>query len=278
MRLFRTPRGFAYLTSIQNGPIQMPTTITTPLTAADGKLPQRKDHFFALASLLVVVLAVWGFKDFYFHGRAFPNREIAPPVRPLVVAHGSLMSLWLLPLTAQSLLASLGHRKLHMQLGKSGGFVALACTVVGIRLAVVGMRLNPSGEVFGLKGPEFLAVPVISAVVFAAAVLAALAFRRNREVHSMLMLYGSAFALDAAIARIPVLNPSPFSPVVMYWFGPYFWAVVFGWVLFLLRTVLRERLDRMCLFGAVGLTIMAWFNIAIARTDVWHQFAHWMLS
>lgn len=62
------------------------------------------------AAALLLVLIFPGFLQFYFHGRAYPNREPAPPTRTLLILHGIGMSVRGLPFLLQPLLIVAGNR------------------------------------------------------------------------------------------------------------------------------------------------------------------------
>ncbi len=52
---------------------------------------------YAAAALLIFVLMLLGFQQFYLHGKAYPAHPLAPPVRTLLIAHGVAMTLWVIP-------------------------------------------------------------------------------------------------------------------------------------------------------------------------------------
>jgi hypothetical protein len=57
--------------------------------------PQERWFYFA-ASVALLVLTFIGFRMFYLEGRAFPGRPLTPPIRGLLIAHGILMTVWIL--------------------------------------------------------------------------------------------------------------------------------------------------------------------------------------
>lgn len=48
-------------------------------------LPERARLFYLGAAMLLLVLMLLGFQQFYLHGRAFPNRPLTPEIRNLVI-------------------------------------------------------------------------------------------------------------------------------------------------------------------------------------------------
>jgi len=51
---------------------------------AKGPLSPKRARlfYFGVAALLLVLMSL-GFQQFYLHGKAYPNRELAPPIRTL---------------------------------------------------------------------------------------------------------------------------------------------------------------------------------------------------
>jgi hypothetical protein len=60
--------------------------------------------FYSGAAAALFILAFLGFQQFYLHGKAYPDRELAPPIRTLLIVHGVAMSAWMLLFVAQPLL------------------------------------------------------------------------------------------------------------------------------------------------------------------------------
>jgi uncharacterized membrane-anchored protein len=101
--------------------------------------------FHTLAAALLCVMMLVGFQQFYFHGRAYPGRDLAPPIRTLRIVHGSSMTLWMLLFLVQPLLIVARNRRLHMTLGKIGAVLAAAIVVVGVKTAIESVRVSPPG-------------------------------------------------------------------------------------------------------------------------------------
>ena len=83
---------------------------------------------YAAAALLLFLLMVVGFQQFYLHGRAYPADPLPPPIRILLIAHGLTMTLWVVTFVVQSLLIVGQNRRLHMAVGPFA--VALAVAMV----------------------------------------------------------------------------------------------------------------------------------------------------
>ena len=70
-------------------------------------------YFYAVATVLLLVLVISGFHFFHFEGRAYPGaRELTPPIRMLLITHGVAMSAWMLLAIVQPLLVAQSRVKL----------------------------------------------------------------------------------------------------------------------------------------------------------------------
>ena len=66
---------------------------------ARAESPVRSDPvrlLYAAAALLLFVLMLFGFQQFYVHGKAYPAHPLALPIRMLLIAHGVAMTLWVI--------------------------------------------------------------------------------------------------------------------------------------------------------------------------------------
>ena len=52
--------------------------------------------FYSIASIVLLVLTLIGFRMFYLHLQAFPGRPLTPPIRTLLIVHGVSMTIWML--------------------------------------------------------------------------------------------------------------------------------------------------------------------------------------
>ncbi|MEZ5433409.1 MAG: hypothetical protein R3F31_20055 [Verrucomicrobiales bacterium] len=48
--------------------------------------------FYTIASITLLAFTLIGFRMFYLQGNAFPGRPLPPPIRPLLITHGVLMT------------------------------------------------------------------------------------------------------------------------------------------------------------------------------------------
>lgn len=235
--------------------------------------------FYAFSGVLAVGLALVGFQLFYFGGRSYPGRPIPEPIRALVIVHGVVMLLWVLLFAAQPALVAMRKHRLHMALGRVGAALALVVVVSGVMLAVASARVTPAEAlIWGLPPAKFMAVPLISVLIFAAFVGLAIRHRRRPAAHRAAMFLATLSALSAAVSRIDALNALYAGTVWERAFGPFFMSLVIGGVLVAARCVLARQVERWLVFGYLALVAMSLGIIALARTPAWDAFAAWVIG
>lgn len=230
--------------------------------------------FYAFAGLVMLVSAVVGFEQFYFHGRAYPGREITPPIRTLVIVHGVAMLLWSILILAQPLLVSLRRHKVHMTLGKVGATLAGVILVLGVMIAVQSARVSPPEQlIMGFNPRQFLAVPLLSVIIFASLVGIGVWKRKRPAIHRAMMLTATLAIISAALNRIDALNNLYVGTVWERLFGPFFFAMVVGAVLAIARCIVARTFDRWLVGGVAGLVLVSAGIVALMRTSAWDALA-----
>ncbi len=229
--------------------------------------------FYSATAALMLALAFAGFSRFFLQGMAYPGREIAPPIRTLVIVHGSVMTAWLVLLLVQPLLIVRGSRRVHMTLGKVGAALAGLILVLGVWVAIGSTSVTPpEARIWGLPPRQFMVVPFFSALVFAAFVGVGLYFRRRPAIHRPMMMLATLSAIPAAVSRIDLLNNLYIGTVWERVFGPFFATVVLGVVLLGIRSVLMRSLDRWFAVGLGSLTVAWALIMQVAPTVAWEWF------
>jgi hypothetical protein len=229
-------------------------------------------------AVTLVVFVLWGFQHFYFHGRAYPGRPLTPPIRTLVILHGIAMAAWMLMVVAQPFLIATNNRRLHMTLGKIGGVIAAAVVVLGMKLAIEATRVNPPDhKISGLVTKQFMAVPIISVVIFGGCVAAAIWCRRRAEWHRALIIVATLIALSAALARIDLLYNVYANTMLDRLFGPFFWSMVFALAFLAVKWMFTRKFDRPYAISCAGLILAGAFIMWIAPTNAWDSVASMLL-
>jgi hypothetical protein len=252
-----------------------PIEISHPRTAPSSR-PGR--FFHTIAAVALIVLVVTGFHLFYFQGRAYPGRELTPPIRTLIILHGIAMSVWMLVFLAQSILILTGKRRVHMVVGKIAAVLAAAILILGVKLGVEAARVKPPGMlVDGLEPKQFMAIPVISVLLFGGFVAAGVLNRRRPAVHRAMMLLGTLAAISAAVARIDTLSNLYAGTIWARIWGPLFMTVVVALLLLALKWLLTRSLDRIYALGCAGLALALAAIMRLATTPAWDSVASGLL-
>jgi hypothetical protein len=225
------------------------------------------DHGFYVG--IAVVMAITVFVGFAptFYLKAF---AAAPPLSPLVWAHGLLFTSWIVLLVTQATLVAKDRVDLHMRLGMFGVVVGVAMVIVGVLTAITAARLGhvPPGAPPPLM---FLAIPLFAIVEFAILFGAAIALRGNSQAHKRLILLATIVIQGAAIARLPL----PFAGT-----PPGFFAIS---DLFILACVIHDwrahgRVHPVYAWAGSLVVITQPLQLAIMGTGAWLAFATWLTS
>lgn len=229
--------------------------------------------FYIGAAALMLLLAFIGFNRFYLHGQAFPGREIAPPIRALVITHGVAMTAWLGLLLAQPTLIALRRHRLHMQIGRLGAALAAVIVITGVWLAIRSAAVTPPEVIlFGLAPRPFMAVPFLSVLIFAIFVALGVRYRRTPHVHRSMMLLATLSAMSAAVARIQPLNDLYAGTEWERLFGPFLFTLLIGVALLAIRSAMMRTVDRPFTIGMAALTAASVGIMLLAPTGAWAAF------
>jgi hypothetical protein len=193
----------------------------------------------------------------------------APPLSPLVFAHGVVFTLWMLLLVAQTMLVSAGRLRVHRRLGAVGGVLAAIMVVVGFATAVAGARRGfIPGANAGIPDPlAGLALSLRDLFAFGAFVAAGIWTRHKRETHKRLMVLATVNLLPAAIGRLP-MHPVLIGPTTVAFIaaGPLYDRVIAG------------RAHPVWFWGG-WLTVLSMLaSFPIGRTEAWQRFAGWLVG
>lgn len=254
---------------------------TLPSTAPQSTSPKisksmRFFHSFAAASLLLLML--WGFQKFFIHGKAYPDRPLTPPIKTLLILHGTAMAMWMLLSLVQPLLIVGNSRRVHMALGKVGAVIALCVFILGLKLGIESTRVNPPDmRLWGLSPKQFMAVPIISITIFAAFVTAGILNRRRPEVHRAMMLLATLAAMPAALDRIDAIKNLYSGTIFGTIFGPYFSTLVVAVIFLGVKWLLQRKLDKYYALGCVVLIVSSALIVQLATTGAWDKFASFLL-
>ena len=186
------------------------------------------------------------------------------PFTSLVHVHGALFTAWVFLFIAQTALVAGRRVAVHRRLGVAGAVLAAAMIVAGTSTAIAAAaRGSAPPDVDPLA---FLVIPLFDMILFASFVIAALALRRDKEVHKRLMLLAYISIIVAAVARLPgVLRGGP--PL---FFGLSFLFVVMAGIYDYLS---RRRVHKVYLWGAAVIAVSVPLRIVISKTGAWRTLA-----
>lgn len=236
----------------------------TPTIASSVTRAPRTDRpLFVVGILLILTIVFAGFaRTFYLKGLFG-----APPLSNLLLAHGLVMTGWIVLLVVQTALVETGRIDLHRRLGVAGGGVAVLLVVIGAAAALEAARrgFSPTPKVTPLM---FLAIPLVDLLVFSILVGSALAMRRKSAVHKRLMLLATVGMLTPAVARLPI---EALKQIGL----PAFFGVTIACVLLVVAidTFRHRRLHPAFGWGAALVLAAVPGRIALAQSDAWVAFA-----
>jgi hypothetical protein len=228
-------------------------------------------YFYSVTSFLLLVLTVIGFHRFYLGGRESDGGAIPPAIVPVVIVHGTALTVWVVLFFIQSLLIASRNRGRHMKLGWVAAAAALVIAVSGPLVAIGGVRASPKGHLFGMGYPQFLLPMLAEITAFTCFVALGLWYRRKAPVHRSMMLLATLSILSGSTSRTPFFRPFFGHLGWMGLFGP---VVAIGVVILLARTVLTRRIDWSLAAGGAALAGLYFAAMKLAVGDPWTELAH----
>jgi len=239
--------------------------VATPLPKAEirlsGKASSRGDRFFYGGMAFVIAALVFaGFSPSFFMRPLFER----PPLIPLAIVHGIVMSTWLLIFITQTSLISADNARLHRKLGVVA-FVMIPL-MLGLAWAMTVVNTNALPRTFNPL--PFMVIPMGDIGLFAILAAAAMYYRRDPETHKRLMILANTNIVAPAVFRLGV----PQIPV----FGFYtFWAVVDVLVLAgpIYDLIRGRKLHKAYLYGGLLIIAAQPFRLWFMNTGVWDSIA-----
>lgn len=225
-------------------------------------------RLYVAITIAAILLVVIGFARTFYLKPLFET----PPISNLLWLHGVIMTLWLVLFVVQIRLIATGRRSLHQQTGKIGAVLFVLILAVGTAAAIASAR-QPVSPVPGVTPIMFLAVPMVTLLVFALLVAIVLWKRRQSDVHKRLMLLATLSITTPGIARIPL-------GFIQHGGLPVFFGITIVIVLFcvIFDTVMHKRLHPAFGWGAALIVVAVPLRIALAGTLAWKQFATWLIA
>jgi hypothetical protein len=231
--------------------------------ASNAARPARADSvFFPLMSLLMGLTAFAGFwQTFYLR----PLTHSTKLLTPVLAAHGTTFTLWVLLMIVQTGLIAGGRRDVHRKLGWFGAGLAVTMFVVGLAAGIETMRRGFTLPGSPLSPASFFVVPVGAMAAFLPLVILGVVNRKRLDYHKRYMLLSTLAILTAAIARIPSLE----APTTFFALTDLFIVAVVGYDL-----AMRGRVHRATLISTAILVGSQVGRLVIGPTLWWQAFAN----
>jgi hypothetical protein len=237
---------------------------------------RRERVFFLCMAVAAMTTVFLGFAPTYYlrsftHVTHYPTGVPVSGSLPLLLhVHAVVFSAWILLLTVQSSLVAAGRADIHRRLGIAGAILIPIMIVLGCLTAIRGGRdgWNPGGPYH--DSLAFMVVGLADIAVFSTFAASGLYFRSRPDTHKRLMVLATVGGLMwPAITRMPyVAGHAP---------------LMFGLLAALVMVpAIRDRLvlgrvHPVSLGGGVAILIAMPLRVLIGRTELWHQFASWLI-
>jgi FtsH-binding integral membrane protein len=190
---------------------------TIAASPADRKASERR--FYSRMALFLALLVLLGFGPSFYLRNIVPAYPRPNPTLPLaVILHGTVFTLWMAAIIAQTQLISARKHEIHMRLGKLTMLLAI--------LMIPVMYLTAVWQVARANQPPFTdpltwtIVPLSVIVPFAVMVWNGWSRRRDAQWHKRSML-GAAILVVAgpSIGRLPIAPPTIVGFTIIFLLG-----------------------------------------------------------
>ncbi len=218
-----------------------------------------RSKFYVGVALLITVIVFTGFS------RSFYGTVVAGVAHPWIIhVHAAVYVGWLALLITQTVLAARGQIALHRRVGAFGiGYAVLVFVlglIVSVAVPVIHVR---AGDWPMARAEQFLPVPLGDMVLFGGFFGAAIAYRRQPEIHKRLILLAAVAIMFAAVGRLWFVDSIPVRLAV--WYTPVLVAMAYD-------LFTRRRIHPVYWMGAAAMGV-AFLRIPLGRTEWWHGVA-----
>lgn len=200
---------------------------TIVASGTDRRASERK--FYSRMALFLVFVVLLGFgPSFYLRGVVPSYPRPNPTLPPAVIFHGSVFTLWMLAIVAQTQLIAARKHAVHMQLGKLVFLFAI--------LMIPVMYLTAVWQVARANQPPFTdplswtIVPLAVIIPFAIVVWNGWEKRRDVQSHKRLMLSAAIMVMmGPAVGRLPIAPPTVVGITILFVLGLALFTPLFLW-------------------------------------------------
>ncbi|MBI2188746.1 MAG: hypothetical protein HYU37_16735 [Acidobacteria bacterium] len=234
----------------------MSTTALSAGIPAHAARASSTRRFYVSLALLMTAMVVVGFWPTYFGpllGGTYSGSW-------LFHLHGTVFLGWMLLFVAQAALVSTGRTRVHRRIGTVGIAYGLLVLIVGLTVTIYAPLAHIASGAWDLDAAAaFLLLPLGDMALFAGLFAAAIAYRRQPEVHKRLMLLATIAIVFAAVSRrIPYESPATF---LLAWLTPLAAAMAYDW-----RT--RGHVHRTYAIG-MAVFVVAFTRVFVMNSEPW---------
>ncbi len=226
---------------------------------------QRERLFYLVASALSLIVAVAGFRHFYFRGQGFGGHPLTHQVIPLILTHAAAMSAWSVLFVVQSALVFQSKLQLHRTLGWLGACLATIVVILGFGMGIFSAHFNPRAYAMFGGGKFFLIEMLTEIALFGVYTAIAIAYRNRMEIHRPFMLVGTVVLMSGALARLPLIDIVA-ATAPLYAYGP---VLTWGVLMLGLQVLITRRLDRWHLIALGGVAAVFLLSLPLGHSALW---------
>jgi hypothetical protein len=200
---------------------------TILVAGTDRKASERK--FYSRMALFLVLLVLLGFgPSFYLRGIVPSYPRPNPTLSPWVIVHGTIFTIWMAIIVAQTQLISARKHAVHMKLGKLGMLFAILMIPVMYLTAVWQVaRANQAPFTDPLT---WTIVPLTVIIPFAILIWNGWEHRRDVQFHKRVMLSAAIMVvMGPAIGRLPIAPPTMVGITILLVLGLVLFLPLFVW-------------------------------------------------
>src|SRR5690349_10016214 len=200
---------------------------TVVMSGADRKASERK--FYSRMALFLLFLVLLGFgPSFYLRGVVPSYPRPNPTLPPWVILHGTVFTLWMALIIAQTQLIAARKHGVHMQLGTLG--MLLAVLMIPVMYLTAVWQVARANQ-FPFTDPlTWTIVPLSVIIPFAVVVWNGWARRRDVQSHKRLMLSAAIMVMmGPSIGRLPLAPPTTLGISILLLLGLCLFIPLFMW-------------------------------------------------
>jgi hypothetical protein len=177
----------------------------------ENPIAPKRSAFFLIAAALMTLVVFLGFLPSFYLRPFFRDQ----PLPFHVIAHGVIMTAWLLLFLTQTMLVARRRSDLHRRLGWVGAWLAFIVVVTGVHTTLLlPARLAETGATLPFPLDLLVIGNLLGFVLFAGFVTVAIRWRRDTQLHKRLLFWAGVVTMGPALTAVRSLGEmlAPFFP------------------------------------------------------------------